>query len=267
MTLADPESAQQMESPMNGITRQSRRLSLALVASCVLSLGVSSGSASAESAPKSRLSVASVAQTIGQERATFKAGAARIAALSQAARKRPAADDDSLVTVGARNVDPGTAVKLAAAGTRPLDLAAIDALPRVQGGADWQCLAEAIYFESRGEPLAGQIAVAEVVLNRVDDRRYPRTVCGVTRQGSSGRGCQFSYACDGRSDAMTSRVSRERSEKIATLMIAGRPRTVTDGATHFHAHFVRPGWAGKMTRTAKIGHHSFYRSGTRVAQR
>ena len=166
-----------------------------------------------------------------------------------------------------RNVDPGAAVKLAAAGTRSLDLASIDALPLAQGGAQWQCLAEAVYFESRGEPLAGQIAVAEVVLNRVDDRRYPNTICGVTRQGSGGRGCQFSYACDGRSDAMVSRVSRERSEKIATLMIAGRARTVTDGATHFHAAYVRPDWAGRMTRTAKIGHHSFYRSATRVAQR
>ncbi len=270
MTLAEQCSAQRTESPMNGNARLTFR-PLGLIASCVFSLLLVSAPASAESAPKSRLSVTSVAQAMGQERATFKAGAARLAALSQAAKGRPAVDDasidDAAVTVGARNVDPGAAVKLAAAGTRPLDLAAIDALPLAQGGAQWQCLAEAIYFESRGEPLAGQIAVAEVVLNRVDDRRYPKTVCGVTRQGSNGRGCQFSYACDGRSDTMVSRVSRERSEKIATLMLAGRARTVTDGATHFHAAFVRPDWAGRMTRTAKIGHHSFYRSATRVAQR
>ena len=71
-----------------------------------------------------------------------------------------------------------------------------------------QCLAQAIYFESRGEPLDGQIAVAEVVLNRVDDRRYPKSVCGVTKQGAGcGRGCQFSYACDGHSDVMKSAAS------------------------------------------------------------
>ena len=80
--------------------------------------------------------------------------------------------------------------------------------------------------KSRGEPLEGQIAVAEVVLNRVDDRRFPKTVCGVTKQGAgSGRGCQFSYACDGLSDAMKSAVARERAEKLAALMLEGRART------------------------------------------
>ena len=172
------------------------------------------------------------------------------------------------ITVASRDVDPGTAAELAAGAPRVLDTRAIDALPLEAGGPQWQCLAEAIYFESRGEPLAGQIAVAEVVLNRVDDRRYPKTVCGVTKQGvGGGRGCQFSYACDGRSDVMSSQVPRERSQKLATLMMAGRARTVTDGATHFHAASVRPDWAGRMTRTARIGHHSFYRSSTRLAQR
>ena len=141
-------------------------------------------------------------------------------------------------------------------------------MPPAEGDAQWQCLAAAIYFESRGEPLAGQIAVAEVVLNRVDDRNYPRTVCGVTTQGAgSGRGCQFSYACDGRSDVMKSAAPRARAEKLAALMLEGRARSVTDGATHFHARYVRPGWAGRMTRTAAIGAHVFYRPATRLAQR
>jgi len=151
-------------------------------------------------------------------------------------------------------------------GPAKLDLAALDAMPRAAGGDDWRCLAEAIYFESRGEPLAGQIAVAEVVLNRVDDRRFPGSVCGVTRQGAgSGRGCQFSYACDGRSDAMKSSTARDRSEKLAGVMLAGRSRTVTEGATYFHTRSVRPSWARKMARTATIGHHHFYRAATQVA--
>jgi spore germination cell wall hydrolase CwlJ-like protein len=147
-----------------------------------------------------------------------------------------------------------------------LDTNTIDAMPAAAGGEDLKCLAEAIYFESRGEPLDGQIAVAEVVLNRVDDRRFPSSVCGVTRQGAgSGRGCQFSYACDGRPDVMKSAGARERSEKLAGVMLQGRPRTVTDGATYFHTRGVRPSWAGKMQRTASIGHHYFYRPGSRVA--
>jgi spore germination cell wall hydrolase CwlJ-like protein len=154
-----------------------------------------------------------------------------------------------------------------AATPEKLDLASLDAMPAATGGGDDQrCLAEAIYHESRGEPLAGQVAVAEVVLNRVDDRQFPKTVCGVTNQGAgSGRGCQFSYACDGRSDAMKSAEARSRAEKLAALMLAGRPRTVTDGATYFHTRAVRPSWARKMTRTNAIGHHYFYRPATRVA--
>src|SRR5688572_9945937 len=103
-----------------------------------------------------------------------------------------------------------------------LDVASLDAMPRASGSDEWRCLAEAIYFESRGEPLKGQVAVAEVVLNRVDDRKFPRTVCGVTNQGAgSGRGCQFSYACDGRPDAMKSTAARLRAEKLAAIMLAG----------------------------------------------
>ena len=147
-----------------------------------------------------------------------------------------------------------------------LDVASLDAMPRVSGSDEWRCLAEAIYFESRGEPLEGQVAVAEVVLNRVDDAQFPRTVCGVTNQGAgSGRGCQFSYACDGRSDVMKSTAARLRAEKLAAIMLDGHPRTVTDGATYFHTRSVRPGWAGRMTRTARIGHHYFYRAATQVA--
>jgi spore germination cell wall hydrolase CwlJ-like protein len=105
------------------------------------------------------------------------------------------------------------------------------------------------------------------VLNRVDDRRYPGSICGVTRQGAgSGRACQFSYACDGRPERMATAVPRERAEKLAALMIAGRERSVTEGATHFHAVYVNPGWARQFTRTASIGAHVFYRSGTRLAQ-
>jgi spore germination cell wall hydrolase CwlJ-like protein len=161
----------------------------------------------------------------------------------------------------------------AAAGTgvaapETLTMSSLDAMaPIAPEDAQTACLAEAIYFESRGEPLAGQIAVAEVILNRVDSRSYPRTICGVTSQGAgSGRACQFSYACDGRSDAMSSPEPRARSEKLAALIVAGHVDPVTDGATHFHSTAVRPGWSRQFARTAAYGHHIFYREPTRSAQ-
>lgn len=207
-------------------------------------------------------------RAVGQERSALDAVSERITELSE---MRPRARSEETIVVASRSVEPGTTAEIAAATKKPvqpakLDLHALDSLPKADGGAQLQCLAEAIYFESRGEPLAGQIAVAEVVLNRVDDARFPNTICGVTNQGvGSGRGCQFSYACDGRSDAMTSPLPRERSKKLASLMLAGRARTVTGGATYFHTHAVRPSWSRRFSRTTSIGHHVFYRASTVVA--
>lgn len=126
------------------------------------------------------------------------------------------------------------------------------------GDAEWQCLAEALYFEARGESVAGQFAVAEVILNRRDSALYPRTVCGVVKQGN-GRACQFSYACDGQSERMSERGAFLQVGKIARLMLDGAPRALTDGATHFHTRAVRPAWARRFPQTAKIGAHLFYR--------
>jgi spore germination cell wall hydrolase CwlJ-like protein len=205
-----------------------------------------------------------VMRAMSREQAALKAGAgARLTALAHSTR--PLAREDEPVTVASRSAPTAGAGSKAAG---KLDGDALDAMGRPSGNAELACLATAIYFESRGEPIAGQVAVAEVILNRVDSRAFPKTVCGVTTQGAgSGGGCQFSYACDGRSDAMTSAGPRARAEKIAALMLAGRARTVTDGATHFHNTSVRPGWSRNLTRTAAIGHHVFYRQGTRVAQR
>lgn len=192
-----------------------------------------------------------------QERVLLRsASGARIAELTGIAR--PMARDAE-VTVASRSVE-GELPAIAAATTRKLDLAALDAMPPATGDAEWQCLAQAIYFESRGEPIEGQVAVAEVVLNRRDAREFPRTVCGVTNQG-----CQFSYTCDGHSDVMKSTVAKARSEKLAALMLAGRERTLTDGALYFHTRSVRPDWSRRFTRTTTIGHHMFYRPATRVA--
>ena len=103
------------------------------------------------------------------------------------------------------------------------DASWIDAQPPATGGAEFQCLAEALYFEARGEKVKGQAAVAEVILNRRDSGLFPNTICGVVHQGGHG-GCQFSYRCDGRTDRISEKSAYARVAKIAKLMLAGAPR-------------------------------------------
>jgi spore germination cell wall hydrolase CwlJ-like protein len=131
------------------------------------------------------------------------------------------------------------------------------AQPDPTGDAQWECLTQALYFEARGEGLEGQIAVAEVILNRVDSPLYPRTVCSVVKQRGGG-GCQFSYVCDGRT-RMREADAADRAGRIARAMLDGAPRLLTDGATHFHTRGVRPSWSKRFARTASIGSHLFYR--------
>ena len=130
--------------------------------------------------------------------------------------------------------------------------------PAPKGDAQWQCLQQALYFEARGESLKGQYAVAEVILNRVDSREYPNSVCAVVTQGNS-NGCQFSYVCDGNSDVMRDRQAADKAGRIARIMLSGAPRGLTAGATHFHTRAVNPRWAHQFPRTASIGAHLFYR--------
>ncbi|TGD42385.1 cell wall hydrolase [Pseudotabrizicola sediminis] len=132
------------------------------------------------------------------------------------------------------------------------------AQPAAKGDQQWQCLQNALYFEARGESLKGQFAVAEVILNRVDSREYPNSVCGVVKQ-SGGGGCQFSYVCDGHSDVMRDRQAADKAGRIAAIMLNGAPRGLTAGATHFHTRAVNPRWARQFPRTAAIGAHLFYR--------
>jgi spore germination cell wall hydrolase CwlJ-like protein len=138
------------------------------------------------------------------------------------------------------------------------DGAWLAAQPAPSGGADWECLRTALYFEARGESIKGQFAVAEVILNRRDSGRYPSSVCGVVNQGGGGS-CQFSYACDGVADRMRDRAAMDRAGRIARLMLDGAPRGLTAGAQFFHTTGINPSWARKFDRTASIGAHLFYR--------
>ncbi|WP_235962649.1 cell wall hydrolase [Jannaschia marina] len=137
---------------------------------------------------------------------------------------------------------------------------AIAAQPRATGGTEWRCLAEAIYFEARGEPMQGQIAVGEVILNRVDAANYPSTICRVVNQGTGRRhACQFSYTCDGIPDTVTEPAAWEIAGKIARRLIDGAPRPITREATHYHADYVDPHWARVYPQVAQVGRHLFYK--------
>lgn len=136
----------------------------------------------------------------------------------------------------------------------------IDRLNAPDGQAELDCLAEALYFEARSEGIDGQLAVAEVVLTRVDSRHWPDTVCGVISQGEERQtGCQFSYKCDGLPEVIDDDRAYAEAERIARFMLQGGPRRLTDRATHYHADYVAPGWARTMEETAVVGRHIFYR--------
>jgi spore germination cell wall hydrolase CwlJ-like protein len=126
--------------------------------------------------------------------------------------------------------------------------------------AELRCLALNIYHEARGEPFEGKLAVGHVVLNRVADRRFPRGICTVIRQGGESRlhRCHFSWWCDGRSDRPRETAAWRESVMVAQLIHAGLTRDPTDGALWYHAGYVSPGWAEKVVRRAKIGGHIFY---------
>jgi hypothetical protein len=122
------------------------------------------------------------------------------------------------------------------------------------------CMATAIYFEARGEAYRGQVAVAQVVMNRVAHRLYPDTICNVVFQNEHMRNaCQFSFACDGIPERITDKKSWAQAEEIATGVINGSLYITEVGkSTHYHATYVYPHWAPRLKRNTKIGHHIFY---------
>ena len=138
------------------------------------------------------------------------------------------------------------------------------------------CLAENVYFESRNQGTAGWSAVISVTMNRVKDKRFPNTICGVVKQGPTRESwkqngtyypikhkCQFSWFCDGKTDVIHKRNAKLYKEiynlsyvyLIKDIIILD----ITDGATHYHADYVTPAWAQTKTKTVEIGDHIFYK--------
>lgn len=118
--------------------------------------------------------------------------------------------------------------------------------------SDLACLAEAVYFEARGTGAEGETAVAHVVVNRAKAESFPNSVCGVVQDG-----CQFSYRCDGRSDALADRTARARAYKVAQAVLEGAP-DITRGALFFHSAKAKTGFAGRK-KVGVIGGNVFYR--------
>lgn len=144
------------------------------------------------------------------------------------------------------------------------------------------CLAQNVYFEAKSEPLAGQYAVADVVLNRVNDTRYPNTICEVVREGPIKESwktkkdqdlddqqriyypiknrCQFSWYCDGKADTVRDQDAWRMAQIIAYKIVhTDKMRGITEGATHYHADYVSPKWANKIQLVGSISTHIFYR--------
>ena len=138
------------------------------------------------------------------------------------------------------------------------------------------CLADNVYFESRNQGTAGWNAVISVTMNRVKDKRFPNTICGVVKQGPTRESwkqngtyypikhrCQFSWYCDGKKDVVhkkDKKIYKEIYNLAYVSMIPGITiLDITDGATHYHADYVTPAWAQTKTKTVEIGDHIFYR--------
>ena len=123
-----------------------------------------------------------------------------------------------------------------------------------------KCLTEAIYFEARGEPVRGQIAVGQVILNRVRSPQFPQTICGVVYQGQMHPGCQFSFACDGHTDMPRNDAEWAQAQDLARKITSGQVWLPEVGySTYYHANYVRPGWVDAMNKIDTIGRHIFYK--------
>jgi spore germination cell wall hydrolase CwlJ-like protein len=130
-----------------------------------------------------------------------------------------------------------------------------------------RCMALNIYYEARGSSLADRAGVADVVLNRVKDNRYPDTICEVVKQGLQDANgnmrrnkCQFSWYCDGRADTPQNEDLWVDAQTLAWNVVEnGKYRGLTEGATHYHATYVNPRWASTLQLVGRIGAHIFYR--------
>lgn len=161
--------------------------------------------------------------------------------------------DGRAITVSARVRD-----NTALAAVKPFQPASLRAAAK--GSREQRCLAEAIYYEARSESRQGQMAVAEVVANRVRSGFYPDSYCGVVYQGSErATGCQFSFTCDGSLRHRPRGAAWREANAISAQFLMGSMAPVTHRATHYHTTAIDPYWSAGLVETTRIGAHVFYR--------
>lgn len=174
---------------------------------------------------------------------------------------KSAKEDQTLIVAGVQKPRPKIKPKNLAIAKVPTRKE-LQRMPKASGGSEWACLTEALYFEARGESIPGIFAVAEVIVNRKASGRFPNSVCGVITQGAHRRNaCQFSYKCDGAAEVYHEPKAHAMVGKIAKMVLDGRTKSLTKGATFYHSHTVNPRWARQFRRTAQIGKHLFYKPG------
>lgn len=147
-------------------------------------------------------------------------------------------------------------------------LAPVEVLAVEPSRGELLCLAKAIYFEARGEPEQGRLAVGRVILNRASSGKYPSTICGVVYQNAQKvNACQFSFACDRIPDRITEQDLWAEIQKEAEALLACSTACAENGkatqealwtSTHYHADYVSPKWARRLKKTGAVGRHLFY---------
>ena len=152
--------------------------------------------------------------------------------------KTPPAPSEIITKPEVQAVDPG--------GKKPLD----DAIT---------CLARTIYWEAKGEGMAGMEAIADVVMNRLNHEGFPKTICEVVTQGREQGACQFSWWCDGRSDDAEENKAYALAKEVARKALNRQLTDRTAGALYFHQRKASPSWAAEYIKTAEIGEHVFYK--------
>jgi spore germination cell wall hydrolase CwlJ-like protein len=164
-------------------------------------------------------------------------------------------------TVGVSGETIASKGEVTGEGRRPMSPAERLGLTALTRAKQEKCLAEGIYFESRGEPVRGQLAVAQVIVNRAFSGHYPSSVCGVVYQNSHRYlACQFTFACDRHPDVIRDQAAWRRATAVASGVLDGKLWLPEVGkATHYHAYWVRPGWVRTMQKLHRIGVHTFYR--------
>lgn len=228
----------------------------ALISVCVLMTALSATASvqKAETDKRADAALADEARLVADYAAWLARETANERYAFDAPRLKPARSTEAVVA------GQGAIAEFASFDFSQLAIAQMDADER-------RCLAEAIYYEARSESRIGQLAVADVVLNRVASPVYPNSICGVVYQGSERTDlrCQFSFTCDGSMNARLQKRKWAEAGDLAGAVLAGLRVPVSRNATHYHAFYVSPDWSEKLTPTATIGAHKFYRYPARQA--